>query len=123
MSASPQLLSVAEGMSIEAKLDISLPSSVNLETVTDIVTYLYEGSVYLTSQNVSSIEYVAELLQFHSILGHCKDFREFSNTYRDVASKTSLKRGVETLEFSSQLDPHTIFVESRNSNAKASRNI
>jgi len=57
-----------------ASLKIELPQGIPLDVTSQLVHYLYDGKVTLTSDNVSHFARVANLFKLNHLIDMCKDF-------------------------------------------------
>lgn len=74
LAACPFILSKMSDLSQNASLKIELPQGIPLDVTSQLVHYLYDGKVTLTSDNVGHFARVANLFKLTHLLDMCKDF-------------------------------------------------
>lgn len=74
LAACPFILSKMSDLSQNASLKIELPQGIPLDVTSQLVHYLYDGKVTLTSDNVSHFARVANLFKLSHLIDICKDF-------------------------------------------------
>jgi len=88
LAACPYLLTIG-GQHDVPVLEVKLPMSVGLEGLNVFLTYLYDGTLHLTTSNLISVEKISKILRVAGIKKFCQEFRR-------VNESVILKDGIGT---------------------------
>lgn len=79
IAASPFLLSKLSKTTPSTSLRVELPSGIPLQVASQLIHYLYDGKVTLTTDNVSQFARVANLFKLEHLYNICEDFIDCFN--------------------------------------------
>ena len=79
LAAWPSLMTSFSVTEDSGHLEIYLPDFINPNALTDFVSYLYNGQVLVTKNNLGTLETIADSLSNDTLLQICEDYRKTFN--------------------------------------------